>query len=67
VKLTVRQAQGAEQGDSVARGNIGYLYLWGREVEHDIVTAAMWIAKAATNGCGILQYRFGFLYENYWS
>jgi TPR repeat protein len=63
LKLTVIEAQAAEKGDPVAQGNIGYFYLRGRKVEQDIVTAAMWIAEVAANGCGVLQYRLGFLYE----
>jgi len=40
----------AEQGNAVAQRDLGFAYMFGREVEEDTVKALEWYRKSADNG-----------------
>ncbi|KAF9930195.1 hypothetical protein FBU30_000795 [Linnemannia zychae] len=57
----------AEQGDSSAQYNIGYLYDNGHGVQQDYSLAMTWYKKAAEQGHTSAQFAVGSMYENGYS
>jgi len=55
-------ALSAENGNSEAQNELGYMYFSGNGVKHDPEKAAKLFLKAAENGLAIAQYNMGILY-----
>ena len=54
----------ADNGNSKAMGNIGYLYLHGFGVTKDVEEAEKWYARSAEEGNAISQYNLGVSYQD---
>jgi hypothetical protein len=53
----------AEQGDAVAQGSLGLMYVGGQGVPQDYAQAATWFRKAAEQGVALAQCALGGLYN----
>ena len=54
----------AEQGDSDAQTDLGYIYFHGKGIPQDYSEAAKWFRKAANQGNAKAQTNLGIMYEN---
>ena len=54
----------AEQGNSSAQLQLGYMYHFGKGVEKDLAKAVEWYQKSAEQGDSEGQWRLGGMYEN---
>jgi len=54
----------AEQGDTAAQYNLGFMYGNGQGVLQDYAEALKWYRKATEQGHARAQYNLGFMYEN---
>ena len=52
----------ADEGDSQAQVELGYLYFTGRGVEQDFSGAFKWFKKAALNNYNMAQYNMGIMW-----
>jgi len=52
----------AEQGNSRAQTNLGWMYEYGKGVKQDDVKAAKWYRKAAEQGYARAQHNLGVMY-----
>ena len=57
-------AEAAEQGDSDAQYNLGYMYESGQGVPRNYKVAVNWYQKAADQGHANAQYNLGYMYTN---
>jgi hypothetical protein len=53
----------AEEGDAVAQADLAHLYIEGKGVERDYVTAMKWARRAADAGNAIGEHNVGHLFE----
>ena len=54
----------AEQGDTDAQANLGFMYMIGLGVPENDAEAVKWIRLAAEQGFAEAQYNLGFMYAN---
>ncbi|MBM3520312.1 MAG: sel1 repeat family protein [Alphaproteobacteria bacterium] len=52
----------AEQGDTAAMHNLGFMYTWGQGVPQDYAEAAKWFRRAADLGAAEAQGSLGLMY-----
>ena len=54
----------AEQGDSFAQAQLGWMYLHGEGVTQDDEKAVFWTRKSAEQGYDLAQFNLGVMYDN---
>ena len=64
VKAIKWYRKAANQGDSDAQYNLGYMYYNGQGVEQDYIKALEWYRKAANQGFVPAQHDLGYMYNN---